>query len=483
MRIREKLMVNFWLYVTLAIILGVFAYIELRTITKKSALVEIADDITNTFLEIRRYEKNFLLFKDTDSLNELRKYLAELNKNIDGIRLEIIKEIGPDDFHRMKKTIAEYESLVNKVAESPTSQDLIDNMRIAAQDIEVYTKGLSEMERTNIDLVLKRSIYLLVFAIATIIILGTIVNIKLARSIAIPIKNLEEATKKVATGDFSRNIEVHGKDEIASLAVSFNEMEVRLRDTMNSLELAIKNLHNKQKQLVETEKLATLGKFSAGVAHEINNPLAIINEKAGLIKDYIDMSDDFPNKEKFLSLLNSIFDSVNRCSAITHRILGFARKADFTIEPIDINDIVRDVLGFLEREILYKSIRIETILRENLPMFNSDRIQLEQIFLNLIKNAIDAVEIGGLILISTNIKDGNMVTASVKDNGHGIPEEMLKNIFEPFFTTKEKGKGTGLGLSITHGIIKRLGGNIFVESSLNEGTTFTVEIPVEVEQA
>lgn len=483
MRIREKLMLGFWLYVTLATVLGIFAYIELQTITKKFILVKVADDISNTFLEIRRHEKNFLLFRNNESFQELKKHLASLKQNMEDIKKEIIREIGANNYDSMKKTIAEYESHVNKVAESPKSQDSIDNMRIRAQEIEVYTKELSEKERTNIDLVLKRSMHLLMFAIATIIIFGTIVNIKLAHSIALPIKNLEEVTKQVANGDFSRNIEVHGKDEIASLAVSFNEMEARLKDTMNSLELAIKNLHNKQKQLFETEKLATLGKFSAGVAHEINNPLAIINEKAGLIKDYIDMSEDFPNKGKFLTLLNSIFVSVNRCSAITHRILGFARKADFTIEPIDINEIVSDVLGFLEREIFYKSIRIETILREDLPMFNSDKIQLEQIFLNLIKNAIDAVEDGGLISISTDIKDDRIVTASVKDNGHGIPEEMLKNIFEPFFTTKEKGKGTGLGLSITHGIIKRLGGNISVESELNKGTIFAVEIPVDVESA
>ncbi|MBI5025898.1 MAG: HAMP domain-containing protein [Nitrospirae bacterium] len=476
MKIRDKLFLGFGLYIFLASILGFLTYKELQTITTKLSLVETADDITNTFLEVRRYEKNFMLYRDKDSLHELKQYLGVLKRNIDNIKTEIIKEIGINNYDMMKKTITEYERLFDRMVEG--EKDVIDRMRLKAREIQSFTESLSKKERANIDAVSKRSIRLLLYALLTIIVLGTIINIKLGMSIARPIKSLEEITKKVAGGDFSERIEIKGRDEIASLGASFNQMEERLQDTMKSLELAIKRLHEKQEQLVEAEKLASLGRIAAGVAHEINNPLAIVNEKAGLMQDILQMSGDFQNKEKFSNLIDGIIGSVNRCRAITHRLLGFARKMDVTIGPMDLNESIKDVKGFLEKEILLKSIRIEMNLMDGLPKINSDKGQIEQVFLNIMKNAIDAVEEGGLIVVSTGIKDENTVQVSIRDNGPGMPKDKLKHIFEPFFTTKGREKGTGLGLFVSYGIMKKLGGGILVESEVDKGTTFIIEIPV-----
>jgi two-component system NtrC family sensor kinase len=225
-------------------------------------------------------------------------------------------------------------------------------------------------------------------------------------------------------------------------------------------------------------KLASIGRLAAGVAHEINNPLAIINEKAGLMKDLLLMAEAIPNREKYLGLIKSISDSVVRCRTITHRLLGFARRVNILHEEIDLNDTIKEVIEFLDKEVLYRGIQLETHLKEDIPRIVSDKGQLQQVFLNIINNAIDAVSDGGLIIISTDLKDHDKVSITIKDNGSGIPKDKLKHIFEPFYTTKEKGKGTGLGLSITYGIIERLGGEIHVESELNMGTTFTVDIPV-----
>lgn len=483
MKIKEKLLLAFGLYIVLVIMGGVLTYNELRAITKRLVLVETADDITNTILEVRRHEKNFLLFKDEESLRELKEYLGMLKNNIDNIKSEIISEMGENNYNMMKIEIVEYEQLVNNLKENLKSKNYVDKMRLKARKIQDFTETLSKKERTDIDKRLKTSGNLLLFALLTVIILGAIINMKLARSIAMPIIRLEEITKKISKGDFSEHIEVRGKDEIASLEISFNQMEDRLEDAMASLELALKNLHEKQSQLVEAEKLATIGKFAAGVAHEINNPIAIINEKAGLMKDLIDMTEDFRYKEKFMGLIGAIFDSVNRCRTITHRILGFARRADITPEVININDAIKEVIGFVEKEFLYRSINLILNLKEDLPKIKSDKGQLQQVFLNIIRNAIDAVEDGGIVEISTDIKDENMARIFFKDNGHGIPEENIKHIFDPFFTTKEKEKGTGLGLSISYGIINNLSGNILVESKVNKGTTFTVEIPIDSEIA
>ena len=231
-------------------------------------------------------------------------------------------------------------------------------------------------------------------------------------------------------------------------------------------------------QTHHTGRLASIGRLAAGVAHEINNPLAIINEKAGLMKDLMLMSDEPPDKEKFLGLIKAISDSVNRCRTITHRLLGFARRMDVQHEEIDLNDTIREVIEFLDKEVLYRNIKLDTRLKEDLPRIVSDKGQLQQVFLNIINNAIDAVPDGGVIAVSTEVKGRDMVRVTIMDNGQGIPKDTIKNIFEPFYTTKGKGKGTGLGLSISYGIIKRLGGDISVESEVGEGSTFYVELPI-----
>jgi two-component system NtrC family sensor kinase len=230
-----------------------------------------------------------------------------------------------------------------------------------------------------------------------------------------------------------------------------------------------------------TNKLATIGRLAAGIAHEINNPMAIINEKAGLMGDLIGTMSQFPNKEKFLRLTESIRQSVDRCSTITHRLLGFARRMDVEIEMIDLNEVILEVIGFLEKEALHHNVDVRMQLADDLPQISSDHGQLQQIFLNILNNAFSAVEDGGMVVITTWEHDADTVGVSIEDNGVGMSEETRSHIFEPFFSTRE-GYGTGLGLSITYGIIKKLGGNIEVQSKEEEGTTFTVLLPKKARQ-
>ncbi len=230
-----------------------------------------------------------------------------------------------------------------------------------------------------------------------------------------------------------------------------------------------------------TNKLATIGRLAAGIAHEINNPMAIINEKAGLMGDLIGSMSQFPNKEKFLLLTESIRQSVDRCSTITHRLLGFARRMDVEIEVIDLNEVILEVIGFLENEALHHNVDVRLKLADDLPQISSDHGQLQQIFLNILNNAFSAVEDGGMVIITTWEHDADTVGVSIEDNGVGMSEQTRSHIFEPFFSTRE-GYGTGLGLSITYGIIKKLGGNIEVRSKEKEGTTFTVFLPKKARQ-
>jgi two-component system NtrC family sensor kinase len=229
-------------------------------------------------------------------------------------------------------------------------------------------------------------------------------------------------------------------------------------------------------QMQYSSKLATIGRLAAGVAHEVNNPMAIINEKAGLMKDLIGLNPDFPEREKLLPLTESILESVSRCRTITHRLLGFARHMDVEMKPTDLNYVVREVVGFLEKEAFHRSIEVKLDLEEDLPMIASDEGQLQQVFLNILNNALDAVDEGGRVVIQSRTRDDDSMVISFEDNGSGMSAETLSHIFDPFFSTKKK-YGTGLGLSITYGIVKQLGGTIEVDSEERVGTTFRVCLP------
>lgn len=247
----------------------------------------------------------------------------------------------------------------------------------------------------------------------------------------------------------------------------------------NRIKTADERRETALKELQHTQKLSSIGRLAAGVAHEINNPLAIINEKAGLMNDIISFSKDFELKDEFLKHNQSIINSVSRCRSITHRLLGFARRFDINFEKLDVNSIVKEVLGFLEKEASYRQIDLVLSLNPEIPEVFSDKGQVQQVFLNLLTNAMAAVENGGKIEIASYyIADQKMVGIDFKDNGYGMSEEVKKHIFDPFFTTK-RGQGTGLGLSITYGIVKKLKGKINFESKENIGTTFTILLPEE----
>lgn len=229
-------------------------------------------------------------------------------------------------------------------------------------------------------------------------------------------------------------------------------------------------------QMEHTQKLSSIGRLAAGVAHEINNPLAIINEKAGLMRDLLNLRPDFPDQERFSKQIDAILRSVDRCRGITHRMLGFAKRMDVKIEVLDLNAVLLETLGFLEREAQYRNIDLRWVLAPNLPSIPTDHGQIQQVFLNILNNALAAVPDGGIITLTSWNKDDYFVGISVEDNGCGMSEETCKHMFEPFFTTKKE-KGTGLGMSITYGIVKRLGGEIQVNSKLNEGTSVTILLP------
>ena len=234
-------------------------------------------------------------------------------------------------------------------------------------------------------------------------------------------------------------------------------------------------------QMIETGKLASVGELATGIAHEINNPVAIMVEEAGWIQDLLE-EEDFKSSEnlnEFKRALTQIQTQGTRCKDITYKLLSFARKTDSRVQAIQINDLIRELAALSSQRAKYNMVEIHCQLAENLPLLQLSVSELQQVFLNLINNATDAMERkGGKLFIYTR-QENNQVVVEVSDTGYGIHEDNLSRIFDPFFTTKPVGKGTGLGLAICYGIIKKMGGEIKVRSTLNVGTTFTIYLPID----
>jgi len=234
--------------------------------------------------------------------------------------------------------------------------------------------------------------------------------------------------------------------------------------------------------LASSSRLISVGRLAAGVAHEINNPLAVINENAGLIKDLFTLKKEYKGDEQMMELIDDVLESVARAGEITRQLLGFARDFEPQIKPLQLSKVIPEVLSFLRKEALYRNIVINMDIPEDIPVIYSDHGSLRQIFLNLINNSFQAMsDDGGRLEILANKQKEGHVSISIRDNGCGISQEDKKRIFEPFFTTKGLKGGTGLGLSITHGLVRKLNGDISMHSKIGEGTTFTVTLPINSE--
>ena len=249
---------------------------------------------------------------------------------------------------------------------------------------------------------------------------------------------------------------------------------------VNRVALADQEKEMMNEQIVETGKLASVGELASGIAHEINNPVAIMVEEAGWIEDLLEEEEfkEGENLSEFKRALEQIRTQGRRCKEITHKLLSFARKTDSRIQDVQLNDLIEELIALSAQRAKFANVDINVNLQENLPILHVSQAELQQILLNLINNALDAMEKTGGTLNVSNGLEGDYIVVEVADDGPGIPEANIVRIFDPFFTTKPVGKGTGLGLSICYGIIKKMGGDIIVKSTMEVGTTFRVKIPI-----
>jgi two-component system NtrC family sensor kinase len=251
---------------------------------------------------------------------------------------------------------------------------------------------------------------------------------------------------------------------------------------VNKLYLADKAKAETMALMEQNNQLVSIGQLAAGVAHEINNPLALINETAGYVKDLFVIKEQYQKDQELMEGIDYILEAVERCGTITRQLLGFARKFKVKIKKINLKDVISDVLVFHNKEAEYRNIKVNVKVPDNMPEIETDRGKLQQILVNLVNNAFQAVDSGCTLEINVSPAGPDKVSIAVSDNGCGMPQETLPKIFEPFFTTKEGDKGTGLGLAITYGLVKKLHGDISVASKENEGTTFTITLPTRIQE-
>lgn len=305
--------------------------------------------------------------------------------------------------------------------------------------------------------------YQRVFVIAGLsILLAALIAIPIAHFITRPITKLVEANQRLAQGDMNVRVQAYGNGELSVLGHSFNSMAEKLNQT--------------QKELLQKEKLASMGQLAAGVAHEINNPLGTILLFSDMM--YKEASENDPRRDDLKMILNE----TTRCKSIVADLLNFARQQEVSAQEVDIHSLLENVVSRVKMQPIYENIEIDCQFNHEIPCIQADPDQLQQVFVNLLNNAAESMDGKGTITLKSYSTDDLWVNISVSDTGVGIPDEYLDRLFTPFFTTKTPGRGTGLGLSISYGIVKMHHGNIFVQSEVGHGTNFTITLPVRLPQ-
>jgi two-component system NtrC family sensor kinase len=291
---------------------------------------------------------------------------------------------------------------------------------------------------------------------------------KLGDSISRPVRELARASETIARGDFCEMVPVRSSDEISALARTFNAMAASLRQRDEQLK------ERTRQQLTRSERLAAVGRLAAGVAHEINNPLT------GVLTFSHMLLRDAPAGSQQHEDIEAIIEATTRCRDIIRGLLNFSRQNEPQKRLSNLSDVLHDALNLTRNQALLHRVTLLEQLDPHLPALVIDPHQVQEVAVNIILNAIDAMPDGGALNIRSHaVEGGRWVEFEMADTGHGIPAEILDRIFDPFFTTKPPGKGTGLGLAISYGIITEHGGDISVSSEVGRGTTVTVRLPVE----
>ncbi|NOZ69860.1 MAG: HAMP domain-containing protein [Deferribacteres bacterium] len=413
---------------------------------------EDAEGLTTSFvLNLRRLEKNYMFFRDKRSFLELNTALSKL------------RDTAPD----CTECISYKEAINELISAYSKSASIEKRLQVTGNRLEEIAVKIAHRERQKIRSFIAVTNRFLLAAVALLCILGPLFVYKTANYIVTPINRLAEITKRIAAGDLNLRAPLKERDETYSLALSFNTMLDHLRERENQLV-------EKEKELYQSKKLASIGILTSGVAHELTNPL---NNISMIAQTYTELYDKLSREDR-LAFMNNVEKEAERIRDIVRDLLDFSKPKEKSFREADINTVVEKSLKLVQNMLDISNIETYVNLGAGLGRVFIDEHQIQQVLVNLITNAIQAMPGGGKLYIETGLSsNGEFVEIAIRDTGKGIPPEFLPHIFDPFFSTKGV-EGTGLGMSVSYGIIKTHKGNIRVQSKVGEGSTFTVELPV-----
>jgi two-component system NtrC family sensor kinase len=460
--IRTRLSLAFLIIFTFSVIVALWAIYALSEIQDKILFLEAAGNYLTEIQQARRFEKNFLLYGTNldDSIGHLQTAEKILQKN----KTTIEKILGRNSIQVMSLQLNHYHEVLQKVGKSQNREErnrYEPELREYGGQLVSLATNFVEKEREAVEKALSLSRRVPFYFLGILMVLIIFITSFLVKNIVSTLNRFLAYTERIGDGDFSPILPKRKyRDEFSQLALAFNHM--------------IRELDRRHKILIESHKLRAVGTLVAGVAHELNNPLNNTMLTASLLEEDFDGLSD----EEKLDMVQDIIKETERSKVIVRNLLDFARASDYRNVPMDLDKLLENSIRLVHNRVRLEKIDLEKNIPPELPPVHGDEQALQQVFINLILNAVDALPPKGKIVLSAaKSRQVGFIEIRVTDNGPGIPEHILPRIFDPFFTTKVKEKGTGLGLSVSQGIVRRLGGDISVESRLGRGSTFIVLLP------
>ncbi len=443
--------------------------VNFHRMESKIRFLEIVNDYVMEVEQARRFEKNFLLYGSNlaDALDNMFRAERILTRNAG----ELAAVMGDGWSQVMLPKLRAYQGLLQRLGESregpagkagPVRPELQRRIRKEGQELVSAAQALLSREKASLAATTARSRQILIFSLVLLLLVLVLNAWLLGSRILRSINQLGQHAHRIATGDFRPITPTRRfRSEFTDLALAINTM--------------VHELENREAVLIQSHKMRAVGTLTAGVAHELNNPLNNITLTAHMLEEDYGSLDD----EGRLEMIADVVAEAGRAKKIISNLLDFARETGSQLEPLDLPLLLRETIDLAANQIKLMGIKIEFSAAGHLPRVHGDSQQLRQVFLNLLLNAIDASQKGGKIqVLVVPADEPNYVAVKVIDTGSGIPAHILPSIFDPFFTTKGRGKGTGLGLSVSQGIVAKHGGRILVSSQPGQGTTFSVVLPV-----
>lgn len=464
--LRFKFIIAIGCYIFGILSMNLVAQKDLLTARSKHQALEHAYSLDTIILEIRRYEKNFLLYGTEDALLNNQEQVRLALETTDKIDVQTRKFEAHPILVKLSNSLRSYQTKMELLAEQHKDNNedavkiLAEGLRMEGKEMNELSEELVSFEHKKISSILEELLVQLILWSTMAIMVGIVIPLVMFFKIFKPLTIIKKATEDIAQGQFSKIEVIDTRDEMEQVIEAFNTM--------------VSELQRRQDQLVQSQKLSSIGTLSAGIAHQLNNPLNNISTSCQIaISDF-----DSGERDFIKQMLKNIDQETTRARDVVQGLLEFSREKEFALRSANLEDIVNRAVSLVRSQVPAPiKITVDIPHDLSLPM-DSQRIQ--EVFLNLIINASQAITGSGAINISASAPpDSSMALIKVHDSGSGIPKEIQDRLFDPFFSTKDEGQGTGLGLSITYGIIQKHNGEISVESDLGNGTTFLIGLPLQ----